>query len=267
VTLPFDEPATRRRLIVEADGGSRGNPGPAAYGALVRDPDSGDVIRDDARYLGETTNNVAEYSGLVSALTMARAIDPDALVEARLDSKLVVEQMSGRWKIKHEAMRALALQARALLPRDQVTYRWVPRAQNSAADRLANEAMDLAARGREWVSRLAPYAETTQTGTHDEETASMPKDTPDTPDPLDAPDSVDATDPLDAVDEVPGLREPLRLQYRVLTGPDDDAFCRRVSDALADGYELHGGPAITHDGARVIVAQAVVDVRQMGFGA
>ena len=90
---------------------------------------------------------MAEYSGLVAALTMARAIDPAAMVEARLDSKLVVEQMSGRWKIKHEEMRRLALQARADPARGQVTYQWIPRELNSAADRLANEAMDLAARG------------------------------------------------------------------------------------------------------------------------
>ncbi len=140
-----------RRLVVEADGGSRGNPGPAAYGALVRDGDTGELLAEDAKYLGHTTNNVAEYSGLVSGLGLAKAIDPEAAVEVRMDSKLVVEQMSGRWKIKHEDMRRLALEARAILPREQVSYVWVPRAMNSAADRLANEAMDLAARGREWT--------------------------------------------------------------------------------------------------------------------
>jgi ribonuclease HI/rhodanese-related sulfurtransferase len=148
---------TGRRLVVEADGGSRGNPGPAAYGALVQDAETGELLNEDAKFLGVTTNNVAEYSGLVSALRMAKAIDPTAQVLARMDSKLVVEQMSGRWKIKHEDMRRLALEARAILPRDQVTYQWIPRALNSAADRLANEAMDLAAKGREWQPKRPAY--------------------------------------------------------------------------------------------------------------
>ena len=76
-----------------------------------------------------------------------------------MDSKLVVEQMSGRWKIKHPDMRRLALEARAILPpRRRSATSWIPRAQNSAADRLANEAMDLAARGREWAPRPTAYA-------------------------------------------------------------------------------------------------------------
>jgi ribonuclease H / adenosylcobalamin/alpha-ribazole phosphatase len=139
-----------RRLVVEADGGSRGNPGPAAYGALVRDAESGDVLAERAEYLGATTNNVAEYSGLIAGLTMAREIDPEAQVHVRMDSKLVVEQMSGRWRIKHEDMRRLALQAQAILPPANVSYQWVPRAENSAADRLANAAMDAAAKGQSW---------------------------------------------------------------------------------------------------------------------
>jgi probable phosphoglycerate mutase len=131
-----------RRLVVEADGGSRGNPGPAGYGALVRDASTGEVLAERADHLGITTNNVAEYSGLVAGLTAAAEIDPDAQVEVRMDSRLVVEQMSGRWQIKHDDMRRLAARAAAALPRDQVTYTWVPRAENSAADALANEAMD-----------------------------------------------------------------------------------------------------------------------------
>ncbi len=131
-----------RRLVVEADGGSRGNPGPAGYGALVRDAATGAVLAERADYLGVTTNNVAEYSGLIAGLTAAAAIDPAATVEVRMDSRLVVEQMSGRWKIKHEDMRRLAAQARELLPADRVSYTWTPRALNSAADKLANEAMD-----------------------------------------------------------------------------------------------------------------------------
>jgi ribonuclease H / adenosylcobalamin/alpha-ribazole phosphatase len=145
-----------RRLVVEADGGSRGNPGPAAYGALVRDAATGEVLAETAEYLGRATNNVAEYRGLIAGLRAARAVDPDSGVEVRMDSKLVVEQMSGRWKIKHPDMRPLAAEARAVYPvAGQVTYRWVPRARNAAADRLANEALDAAAAGRVWEPRPA----------------------------------------------------------------------------------------------------------------
>ena len=116
-----------RRLVVEADGGSRGNPGPAAYGALVREAATGEVLVELAEHLGVTTNNVAEYTGLLEGLRAAMEIDPEADVEARLDSKLVVEQMSGRWAIKNETLRRIALQARDAAPREQVTYTWVPR--------------------------------------------------------------------------------------------------------------------------------------------
>jgi ribonuclease H / adenosylcobalamin/alpha-ribazole phosphatase len=132
-----------RRLIVEADGGSRGNPGPAGYGALVRDADTRRVLAERAASVGVATNNVAEYGGLVAGLQAAVDIDPTAEVEVRMDSKLVVEQMSGRWKIKHPDMQKLALQAQQLARRlGGVRYTWVPRAQNSAADALANSAMD-----------------------------------------------------------------------------------------------------------------------------
>ncbi|WP_353709020.1 bifunctional RNase H/acid phosphatase [Cellulosimicrobium sp. ES-005] len=134
----------RRRLVVEADGGSRGNPGPAGFGALVRDGETGQVLAERAAFLGTTTNNVAEYSGLVAGLRAAAEIDPDARVTVRMDSRLVVEQMSGRWQIKHDDMRRLAAEAASVLPAEQVAYEWVPRAQNSAADALANEAMDTA---------------------------------------------------------------------------------------------------------------------------
>jgi probable phosphoglycerate mutase len=132
-----------RRFIVEADGGSRGNPGPAGYGALVRDADSGRVLAERAASVGRATNNVAEYGGLVAGLQAALDLDPTARVEVRMDSKLVVEQMSGRWKIKHPDMQQLALQAQKLARQlGDVRYTWVPRAQNGAADALANSAMD-----------------------------------------------------------------------------------------------------------------------------
>lgn len=135
------------RLIVEADGGSRGNPGPAAYGTVVRDADTGEVLIESAEFIGEATNNVAEYRGLVAGLTLARKFDPGAVVDVRLDSKLIVEQMSGRWKIKHPDMRALALQARDVLPVNQVTYTWVGRSNNFRADALVNEVLDQALGG------------------------------------------------------------------------------------------------------------------------
>ncbi|MFB7505441.1 bifunctional RNase H/acid phosphatase [Streptomyces broussonetiae] len=131
-----------REFIVEADGGSRGNPGPAGYGAVVSDAATGEILAEEAEFLGVVTNNVAEYRGLLAGLRAAHALDPGAAVHVRMDSKLVVEQMSGRWKIKHPDMKPLATQARAVFPPDQVTYEWIPREQNKHADRLANEAMD-----------------------------------------------------------------------------------------------------------------------------
>lgn len=135
-------------LIVEADGGSRGNPGPAGYGAVVRDADSGEVLAERYESLGATTNNVAEYRGLIAGLETAADLAPGADVQVRMDSKLVVEQMSGRWQIKHPAMQPLASRASAAARRlGRVSYEWVPRAQNTHADRLANQAMDEAKNG------------------------------------------------------------------------------------------------------------------------
>ncbi len=131
-----------RELIVEADGGSRGNPGVAGAGAVVVDSTTGEVLAEVGRYLGHASNNVAEYTGLISGVTRALAIDPDAELTVRMDSKLVVEQMSGRWKIKHPAMAELAAEARRVLTGTPVRFEWVPRAQNARADRVANEAMD-----------------------------------------------------------------------------------------------------------------------------
>ena len=134
-----------RRFVVEADGGSRGNPGPAAFGALVRDAETGRVLVEVGDAIGIATNNVAEYRGLLAGLEQAMLLDPSAQVEARLDSKLIVEQMSGRWAIKNAALRELALAARRLSV--SVSYTWVPRAQNAMADRLVNEALDAELRG------------------------------------------------------------------------------------------------------------------------
>ncbi|WP_331461514.1 reverse transcriptase-like protein [Arthrobacter sp. zg-Y40] len=143
----------RRTLIVEADGGSRGNPGIAGYGALVRDPDTGRILAEKAEYVGRVSNNVAEYSGLIAALELAHGIDPDCWILAKMDSKLVVEQMSGRWKIKHADMQKLAAKARSIVNPQRVKYQWIPRELNKDADRLSNEAMDAGTAGVPWKPR------------------------------------------------------------------------------------------------------------------
>ena len=132
-----------RRLIIEADGGSRGNPGLAGYGAVVRDAVTGEVLAEVHESIGQATNNVAEYSGLLAGLRAAAKLAPGADTEVRMDSKLVVEQMSGRWKIKHPDLRPLAAEAgQAARVLGRVIYTWVPRERNTHADRLANQAMD-----------------------------------------------------------------------------------------------------------------------------
>jgi len=132
----------RLKVIVEADGGARGNPGPAGYGAVVREAATGETLMERAEAIGITTNNVAEYSGLVAGLEAAAQLGA-VEVEVRMDSKLVVEQMSGRWRIKHPGLRPLAAQAAALVPRfESVRFTWVPRERNKRADALANAAMD-----------------------------------------------------------------------------------------------------------------------------
>ncbi|MFC1230228.1 bifunctional RNase H/acid phosphatase [Streptomyces sp. Sce081] len=152
-----------REFIVEADGGSRGNPGPAGYGAVVSDAATGETLAEAAEYLGTTTNNVAEYSGLLAGLRAAHELDPEAAVHVRMDSKLVVEQMSGRWKIKHPAMKPLAAEAARVFPPGRVTYEWIPRERNKHADRLANEAMDAGRRGEQWSATASRAALDTPT--------------------------------------------------------------------------------------------------------
>ena len=129
-----------RHFKLTADGGSRGNPGPAGYGAVVTE--SGKIIAELFDVIGIATNNVAEYNGLLAGLTHIHQLDAQATVEVAMDSKLVVEQMSGRWQIKHADMRDLAKQCRDAHPASLVTYSWIPRDENSHADRLANKALD-----------------------------------------------------------------------------------------------------------------------------
>ncbi|KQU02587.1 acid phosphatase [Rhodococcus sp. Leaf7] len=129
-------------VVVEADGGSRGNPGPAGYGAVVWDSARRNVLAERREHLGVATNNVAEYRGLIAGLDAAREIGATR-VSVRMDSKLVVEQMSGRWKVKHPDMIPLRARAADIAETfEYVDYTWIPRAENSHADRLANQAMD-----------------------------------------------------------------------------------------------------------------------------
>ena len=131
-----------KHVVVEADGGARGNPGPAGFGAVVLDPQTGAVLAERSGYLGTATNNVAEYSGLIAGLSAAIEFGARE-VDVRMDSKLVIEQMSGRWQIKHPGLRPLAAQAAKLVREfDTVRFGWIPRERNKLADALANKAMD-----------------------------------------------------------------------------------------------------------------------------
>jgi ribonuclease H / adenosylcobalamin/alpha-ribazole phosphatase len=144
------------KVVIEADGGSRGNPGPAGYGAVVRTQDGSTVLAESKQAIGRATNNVAEYRGLIAGLDEAVKL---GATEAAvfMDSKLVVEQMSGRWKVKHPDLVELHAQAGKLAARfDRISYAWVPRARNSHADRLANEAMDAAAEASGEADQPAP---------------------------------------------------------------------------------------------------------------
>jgi len=131
-----------KQLIIEADGGCRGNPGNAGSGAVVIDAATGQVIREIARFLGTATNNVAEYVALIAGLQAATEIDADAEILVRMDSKLVIEQMSGGWKIKHPDMISLGAQVQEIARGRAITWQWIPREQNTLADALANKAMD-----------------------------------------------------------------------------------------------------------------------------
>lgn len=151
--MPGDPVARAVKVIIEADGGSRGNPGPAGFGCVVWSEDHAVVLAEHKQQIGITTNNVAEYRGLIAGLEEARRLGADR-VAVRMDSKLVVEQMTGRWKVKHPDMAELNQQARALASTfDEISYSWIPRERNKHADRLANEAMDGAGSDPDWKVR------------------------------------------------------------------------------------------------------------------
>ena len=129
-----------RHFRLTADGGSRGNPGPAAFGTVISE--NGQVIAELCDVIGIATNNVAEYSGLLAGLVHIHQLDPEATIEVAMDSKLVIEQMSGRWQIKHADMRDLAKQCRDAHNPSLISYSWIPREENSHADKLVNKALD-----------------------------------------------------------------------------------------------------------------------------
>ncbi|MEJ5929103.1 bifunctional RNase H/acid phosphatase [Corynebacterium sp. H128] len=135
------------KLIIESDGGSRGNPGVAGSGTVVYDADR-KVLREIAYVVGKASNNVAEYHGMLRGLEAAAELGATE-VDVYMDSKLVVEQMSGKWKIKHPDMKELALAAKKIARGfKRVNYHWIPREKNKKADALSNVAMDACAAGK-----------------------------------------------------------------------------------------------------------------------
>ena len=130
-----------RYFVVTADGGARSNPvGPAAYGAVVYE--NNEVVKELGASIGVASNNVAEYSGLIAGLKAVNKIDPSATILVKMDSKLVVEQMSGRWKVKHPNMQKLVKEAFAAHDPTLVSYQWIPREENSHADSILNDVLD-----------------------------------------------------------------------------------------------------------------------------
>jgi ribonuclease HI len=132
------------KLVVHVDGGARGNPGPAAAAAVLSDADGGQVVDEATEFLGHTTNNVAEYRGLLLGLARAAALGAD-VVEVVNDSELVAKQVNGEYKVKHPDMKALHAEALAALAGfDAWVIRSVPRSKNVDADALVNQALDAA---------------------------------------------------------------------------------------------------------------------------
>jgi len=133
------------KLVVHVDGGARGNPGPAAAGAVVSSP-AGDVLDEASERIGDATNNVAEYHGLLLGLARVRALGATE-VEVVNDSELVGRQVTGEYKVRHAGIKPLHAQAlAALAPFEHWSIRTVPREQNARADELVNEALDAAGR-------------------------------------------------------------------------------------------------------------------------
>lgn len=132
-------------MLMQADGASRGNPGEASYGVIIMD-DSGIVVAELSERIGYATNNEAEYRGVIAGLRFIAEKFPQSSVRVELDSKLVVEQVSGRWKIKSAALKPLLIEAQQLVRGKSVEFHWIPRERNFRADALANLALDAEAR-------------------------------------------------------------------------------------------------------------------------
>ena len=134
-------PADPGHLIVSCDGASRGNPGPAGIGAQVTDED-GVILGEIAKGLGETTNNVAEYTAVIEGLELAKELGAKT-VTLRSDSQLLINQLTGRYRVKSEHLQPLHRRARSLAAGfERITFEHVPREQNAAADALANLGVD-----------------------------------------------------------------------------------------------------------------------------
>lgn len=132
------------KLIIYTDGASRGNPGPASYGFTVAD-EKGKILREEGEYIGETTNNVAEYTGVLSALKWVgnKFKSGEVQISVFADSKLVAEQLSGRFKVKSPRLKPIIERIKILgLELGGVIYSHIPREENTEADRLANQALD-----------------------------------------------------------------------------------------------------------------------------
>jgi len=134
-------------FTIHGDGGSRGNPGPSGAGAVIRD-EGGSIVGSVSEFLGVRTNNYAEYEAVILALETLQKMVPQSIqdataIEVKMDSELVVKQMKKIYKVKHPVLKEQnARLSRAAEPFGSVTFTHVPRAQNSDADALANEAMD-----------------------------------------------------------------------------------------------------------------------------
>ncbi len=133
------------KLIIYTDGASRGNPGPASYGFTISDG-NGQLLHEEGEYIGEATNNVAEYTAVLRAFKLIKEKYSEKLpiqINLFADSKLVAEQLSGKWKIKNPRLREILSQIKILeMEIGAVLYTHVPREQNTEADRLANKALD-----------------------------------------------------------------------------------------------------------------------------
>jgi probable phosphoglycerate mutase len=222
-----------RSLIIEADGGSRGNPGTAGSGAVVIDATTGSVIREIARFVGIATNNVAEYIALVAGLEAALDIDPSAEILVRMDSKLVIEQMSGHWKIKHPDMIQLGKQVQDLARGKSVSWQWIPREQNFRADALANKAMDD-------LSDSESSELTTSPGATNRLSSSVTEFNESAPSSVRSP--VDVTQPLTTIVLVRHGRTALTEARKISGGDGDDPDLSEVGvlDASAVARSLSG---------------------------